>query len=426
MARNKYSIKREEGKEKFLKEAVALFGDNPEPLRELVENACQNILEAEITGHLEAEPYQRSDNRKGYRNGYKPRTIKTRIGKMNFQVPQSRDGSFSTELFARYQRSEKALSLALMETVIQGVSTRRIKKITETLCGTDFSAGLVSSLSKTMDEELERFRNRDLSATTYPYLIIDARYEKIRVAGQVVNQAVLIIVGVNEAGYREVLSEEIANLESESTWGEIFKRLKGRGLKGVKLVVSDNHQGLKNALFRHFSGCLWQRCQVHFIRNLLGLVSRKEQKQLIKSLHHIWEAENLKEAQSKIRQVVAFYEEKYPEVANKIEAEAEETLAVLSLPEKHRPRLATTNSLERLSQTIKQRTRVVRIFPNRESCLRLVTALLQETHEDWITGHKYLNMSKNEETDASSAQVDFLLNLNNNPEKVKEPVLLTT
>ena len=277
-----------------------------------------------------------------------------------------------------------------------------------------------------MDKELEKFRNRDLSGTTYPYLIIDARYEKIRVAGQVVSQAVLIIVGVNETGYREVLSVEIANLESESTWGEIFKRLKDRGLKGVKLVVSDSHQGLKNALFRHFSGCLWQRCRVHFIRNLLGLVSRKEQKQLIKSLHHIWEAENLKDAQSRIRQVVAFYEGKYPEVTNKIEAEAEETLAVQSLPEKHRPRLATTNSLERLSQTIKQRTRVVRIFPNRESCLRLVTTLLQETHEEWITGHKYLNMSKSEETDTSSEQIDFLLNLNNNSEKIKESVLLTT
>lgn len=423
MARNKYSIKGKEGKEKLLRETVSIFGDNQEPLKELVENICQNILEAEITRHLEAEPYQRSDNRKGYRNGYKPRALKTRIGKLSFQVPQSRDGSFSTELFARYQRSEKALSLALMETVIQGVSTRKVKKITEALCGTDFSAGLVSSLCKTMDEELDKFRNRDLSDTSYTYLIIDARYEKIRVAGQVVNQAVLIIVGVNEAGYREVLSVEIANLESESTWGEIFKRLKDRGLRGIRLVVSDDHQGLKNALFRYFSGVLWQRCQVHFIRNLLGLVSRKEKKQLIKSLHYIWESEDLKEAQSKIRQVVAFYEGKYPEVADKIEAETEETLSVLSLPQEHRKRLATTNCLERLSQTIKQRTRVVRIFPNRESCLRLVTALLQETHEDWITGHKYLNMSKSKEN-ITDKEIDFLLN--NRFEEIKEPVLLTT
>ena len=423
MARSKYSIKGKEGKEKFLKEAVSLFGDNQEPLKELVENICQNILETEITNHLGVESYQRSDNRKGYRNGYKPRALKTRIGKLNFQVPQSRDGSFSTELFARYQRSEKALSLALMETVIQGVSTRKVKKITEALCGTDFSAGLVSSLCKTMDEELEKFRNRDLSSTAYPYLIIDARYEKIRVAGQVVNQAVLIIVGVNEAGYREVLSVEIANLESESTWGEIFKRLKDRGLRGANLVVSDNHKGLKNALFRYFSGVLWQRCRVHFIRNLLGLVSRKEKKQLIKALHYIWEAGSLEEVQGRIKQVVAFYEGKYPEVADKIEAEAEETLSVLSLPEEHRKRLATTNSLERLSQTIKQRTRVVRIFPNRKSCLRLVTALLQETHEDWITGHKYLNMSKSKET-ITNKEIEFLLN--NSFEQIKEPVLLTT
>ena len=213
MARNKYSIKRKEGKEKLLKEAVALFGDNPEPLRELVENVCQNILDAEITRHLEAEPYQRSDNRKGYRNGYKPRTLKTRIGKMNFQVPiiPGMVLSLTTVICSLSEKRESIEFSVDGNGYPGGEYVVRIKKITETLCGTGFSAGLVSSLCKTMDEELEKFRNRDLSATSYPYLVIDARYEKIRVAGQVVNQAVLIIVGVNETGYREVLSVEIAN-----------------------------------------------------------------------------------------------------------------------------------------------------------------------------------------------------------------------
>ena len=350
-------------------------------------------LEAEITKYLGAEPYERSENRKGYRNGYKGRSLKTRLGMLRLQVSQSRDGNFSPGLFQRYQRSEKALRLTLMEMVRQGVTTRKVERVTEVLCGINFSASSVASLCQRLDEELEKFRTRPLESY-YPYLLIDARYEKVRVGGQVVNQAILIVVGVNEKGYREVLAVEIANLESESTWGELFKRLKERGLKKVNLVVSDNHEGLKNALFRYFSGCLWQRCKVHFIRNLSGLVSRREQKELIKVLHRIRAKQSLKEAQSEIRWAANLYRGKYPEVARKIEEEMEETLTVLALPEEHQKKLATTNSLERVSQIIKSRTRLVRIFPNRESCLRLVTSLLQEIHEDWITGPRYLTIEK--------------------------------
>lgn len=409
MAREKYSIDKQEGKEQILKHAAGLFGDRPENLKNLIETVCQQILEAEIAQHLNADPYERTQGRQGHRNGYKTRSLKTRMGELNLSVPQARDGSFSTQLFARYQRSEKALCLALMETVIQGVSTRKIEKITQSLCGTDFSAGTVSNLCKTMDGELNKFRNRDLSGVSYPYLLVDARYEKVRQNGVVCSQAVLIIAGVNEQGYREILLVDSANLESAATWTLVFQRLKERGLKGVTLIVSDDHKGIKAAVEKEFTGTLWQRCRVHFLRNTMGLVSQKERANIVKTLHYIWEAEDLKAARERIRKVVTLYQDKHPKVADIIEGGAEETLTVLTLPEEHRKRLATNNLLERLSQSVKQRTRPVRIFPNRDSLLRLITAVLLEIHEDWISGHRYLNVSKNKEVYAYDQSLDSLL-----------------
>jgi transposase-like protein len=409
MAEIKYSTDRQAGKEGLLEYAAGLFGDSPENLKHLVETLCQKILEAEITQHLKAGPYERTENRQGHRNGYKPRSLKTRVGTLNLWVPQVRDGSFSTQLFNRYQRSEKAICLALMETVIQGVSTRRIDRIAKTLCGTDFSAGAISNLCKSMDDELERFRNRDLSGTSYPYLVVDARYEKVRRQGTVVSQAILIIAGITQEGYREILLVDSADLESEATWTMVFQRLKERGLKDVRYVVSDDHKGIRTAVEKEFTGCLWQRCRVHFIRNLLGLVSQKARANIVKALHYIWEAGTLEKGRERIRKVVAIYQDKHPKVADLIEEDAEETLTVLALPKEHRKRLATNNLLERLSQSIRQRTRVVRIFPNGASTLRLISAVLLEIHEDWISGHRYLKMSKNKEADAYDESIDVLL-----------------
>jgi transposase-like protein len=341
------------------------------------------------------------------------------VGKLHLQVPQARDGSFTTQLFARYQRSEKALCLALMETVIQGVSTRRVEAITRQLCGTDFSAATISNLTQQLDADLAQFRNRDLSGNEYPYLLVDARYEKVRQHGQVVDQAMLLIVGINASGYREIVAIEVAHLESESTWGEVFKRLAERGLRGVKLVVSDDHKGIKAAVARFFTGCLWQRCRVHFLRNLMGLVCRKERKRVVQALHFIWTADSLTAAQRRIKQVVTFYQERYPELATAIEEGTQETLAVFALPESQRKKLATTNCVERLSQSIKQRTRVVRIFPNRHSCLRLVTAILQEIHEDWSTGYRYLELDL---TERKEVDEDMALSL---PREVDEAFVET-
>lgn len=287
----------------------------------------------------------------------------------------------------------------------QGVSTRRTKKITQQLCGTEFSATTISNLSKKLDEELEKFRNRDLSDQAFKYLIIDARYEKVRINGAIVDQAVLLIAGITEVGYREILAVDVVNLESEATWGKIFEDLKNRGLRGVEYIVSDAHKGIKNAVKRHFTGCIWQRCQVHFIRNIMKLVKNKDRKGLAKALKFIWEAETIEKARERVKLVVKFYEDKLPKVADKIEKEIEETLGVLKLPLNHQRRMKSTNMLERLSGSISQRTKVVRIFPDRNSCLRLITSVLKEIHEDWISGRRYLRMPEKTQKDEADEEI---------------------
>ena len=385
-------------KKEGMRKVEAMFTENPDYVRQLMQRACQNIIEEERTEHLAAESYERRPGRKGYRSGYKSRELKTRVGKLELRVPQTRGTSFYPTLFEKYQRSEKALNVALMEAYVQGVSTRRMKKITEQLCGTKFSATTISNLAKGLDEELDKFRNRKLTMA-YPYLVVDARYERVRRNKAVIMQAVLTISGINEEGIREILSVELADLESAATWGDIFYRLKKRGLKDVRFIVSDAHAGIKAAVTKYFTGAIWQRCRVHFMRNLMGMVTRKNRKELAALIKYIWGSETVEEAREKTEQVVAFYEKKLPRVADKIEDGIEDTLNVMSLPLSHHKRMATTNMQERLNQSIKQRTRVARIFPNEESCLRLITSVVMETHEDWISERRYLNMDDNELSD---------------------------
>ena len=364
-------------------------------LRELVEQAVQQILEAEMTEHLGAAPYERVEGRTGQRNGYKPRTLRTRVGTLNLLVPQDREGTFSTRLFCRYQRNEKALVLALMEMYVEGVSTRKVKEVTEELCGISFSKSLVSSLASSLDSELEAWRSRHLEAAAYPYLFVDARYEKVRVDGRVVSQGVLIVSGVRDDGYREILAVEVADTESEATYQELFRSLKERGLKGVELVVSDDHEGLKAAIVRNFQGASHQRCQVHYTRNLLGMVSYASRKELASDLRAIFAAPAREQALQIASSVARKWRKKGNEkVAEHLEEHLEECLTCLAFPESHRRRIRTTNGLERLNQEIKRRTRVVRIFPNPKACLRLVTALAVEQSEEWLTGRRYLDMGE--------------------------------
>jgi putative transposase len=353
------------------------------------------MLEAEMTEHVGAAPHECTDTRKGHRNGYKPRTLRTRVGTLNLLVPQDREGTFSTRLFSRYQRNEKALVLALMEMYVEGVSTRKVKEITEELCGTSFSKSLVSQLASGLDSELEAWRNRRLEAKAYPYLFVDARYEKVRVDGRVVNQGVLLVSAVRDDGMREILGVEVADTESEATYHELFRSLKRRGLSGVELVVSDDHEGLKAATARHFQGSAYQRCQVHYMRNLLGMVGVAKRKEFGADLRAIFAAPAREEALRIASSVANKWRGKGIEkVAEHLEEHIEECLSCLAFPESHRKRIRTTNSLERLNQEIRRRTRVVRIFPNRQSCLRLVSALAVEVSEEWVTGRRYLDMEE--------------------------------
>jgi putative transposase len=369
--------------------------DDPGFLREIVERLVQQLLETEMTEHIGAAPYERTERRTGQRNGYKSRTLRTRVGTLNLLVPQDREGTFSSRLFSRYQRNEKALVLALMEMYVEGVSTRKVKDITEELCGTSFSKSTVSHLATGLDSELEAWSKRRLEAEAYPYLFVDARYEKARVDGRVVSQGVLVVSGVREDGFREIVTVEVADTESEATYQELFRSLKRRGLSGVELVVSDDHEGLKAAIARHFQGASHQRCQVHYARNLLGMVGAARRKELGADLRAIFAAPGRKQALTSASSVAEKWRKKGNEkVACHIEEHLEECLSCLVFPESHRRRIRTTNGLERLNQEIKRRTRVVRIFPNKESCLRLVTALAVEQSEEWITGRRYLDMSE--------------------------------
>jgi len=367
--------------------------DDPDFLRDVVERTVQAILEEEMTAHLGAARYERGDGRTGYRNGTKPRTLVTRVGTLHLAVPQDRDGTFSTELFARYQRSEQALVATLLEMYLQGVSTRKVAAITEELCGTSFSKSQVSALTSRLDADLTAWRTRPLGEHAYPYLAVDARYEHVRVDGRVVSQGVLLVAGVRDDGVREVLAVEVADTESEASYQALFRSLKERGLHGVALVTSDDHRGLRAAIGRHFQGASWQRCQVHVARNLLAQVSRSQRRALADDLRGVFAAGTRTQALAAAEEAAARWRPTHPAVATRLEEDLEESLTCLAFPPEHRTRIRTTNGLERLNQELKRRTRVVRIFPNPASLLRLVTALAQEQSEEWVSGRRYLDMT---------------------------------
>lgn len=371
--------------------AQAALTDDPDFLRAIVERAVQEILEAEMTAHLGAERYERSAERTGQRNGYKPRTLRTRVGTPTVLVPQDRAGTFSTQLFARYQRHEKALVLALMEMYLEGVSTRKVADITEALCGTSFSKSLVSQLAGDLDAALAAWRARPLTEATYPYLFVDARYEHVRVDGRIVSQGVLVVSAIRGDGRREIVAVDVADTESEATYQALFRGLQARGLGGVRLVTSDDHAGLKAAIARHFQGASWQRCQVHYTRNLLGLVGAGKRKALATDLRQVFAASTAAQARAACRELADRWRATHPAVARALEEESEACFACLAFPLAHRARIRTTNGLERFNQELKRRPRVVRIFPNRAACLRLVTALCAEQSDEWVSGRRYLD-----------------------------------
>ena len=314
----------------------------------------------------------------------------TRGGKLELRIPQDRQGQFSTQIFERYQRSEKALVSALAEMYIQGVSTRKVKTITEELCGHAFSASAISAVNKTLDESLERFAKRPLEET-YPYLVLDARYEKVRQDGVIRSQAVQIAISINDEGRRQILAVELANRESQTSWKDFLLALKGRGLRGVEFVVSDDHPGLKRAI-AEIPEAVWQRCYVHFLRNARDHLPRKAVDDCMQELRWLYDRRDLAEAQKDLVQWLERWGQKYPKLCEWVEENIGETLTFYQLPLQHHKHLKSTNMLERFNEEIKRRTKVVRIFPNEASCLRLIRALAAETHEDWLEANRYLNM----------------------------------
>jgi len=371
-----------------VKELLAHDGDF---LQVALQALLQAALEAEMSEAIGAEKGERTETRLTYRSGYYPRSWVTRVGTLELRVPQDRAGRFSTELFQRYQRSEKALVGALTEMYVQGVSTRKVKAVTETLCGHSFSASAISSINKSLDETLRGFAERRLTEA-YPYLILDARYERVREAGVIVSQAVLIAVAVDCDGQRQIIGVELANRESHSSWREFLTGLKGRGLFGVGFVVSDNHPGLKQAIREVLPGAAWQRCYVHFLRNALDHLPRKLADDCLQELRWIYDRRELAEARRDIAAWLAKWQAKHSKLCDWDEENIEETLTYYRLPLAHHKHMKSTNMLERFNQELKRRTHVVRIFPNTESCLRLVRALAVETHENWLEGTRYLNM----------------------------------
>jgi transposase-like protein len=342
---------------------------------------------------LQAEPYERTEVRQDQANGFKPKTLKTRVGELSLNVPQVRNGGFYLESLEKGLRSEKALKLALAEMYVQGVSTRKVAAITEKLCGFDMSSAQVSRAAAELDEILDTWRNRPLGAC--PYVFLDARYEKVRQGGIVQDAAVLVAVGVQECGKRSVLGVSVALSEHEAHWRSFMKSLVERGLCGVRLIISDNHLGLKAARTAVFGALPWQRCQFHLQQNAQAYVPKVEmRKQVAEEIRSIFNAKDEASARLLLSQIVQSYEKTAPKLAVWMEKNLPEGFTVFSMPASHRTRLRTTNGLERLNKEIKRRTRVACLFPSEASCLRLVSAVLMEFDEDWLTNRIYLEMKE--------------------------------
>lgn len=364
-----------------------------EAFAKLLESILNQVLKAQAAEQVGAERYERTEDRNGYRNGFRMRNMTTRVGTVELQIPRLRDGKFSTSLFNRYQRSEQALVLAMMEMVVNGVSTRKVSIITEELCGKQFSKSTISDLCKNLDPIVNEFRNRKLT-DRYPFVIVDAMYAKVRENARVRSKGLLSAIGVREDGKREIIGFRVADSESETSWGEFFMSLKERGLSGVDLIVSDNHGGLVAAVRKHFHNASWQRCQTHFSRNVLDKTPKKLQPEIKQCLKEIYNAPKIEIARSLRDEMLETYGDAAPKAMEVLEQGFDDIMAVMSLPTKYRKRLRTSNSIERLNQEIRRRERVIRIFPNEASLIRLIGALLMEQDEKWTTGKKYLSMEE--------------------------------
>jgi putative transposase len=372
-------------------EQIAVHG--LEYLPELIRTVVNTAMKVERQKYLGAELYERSEERRDYANGYKDKTVKTRVGDITFAIPQVRESGFYPEALEKGLRSERALTLTLAEMYVQGVSTRKVTAILEQLCGSGVSSSAVSQASKRLDEKLEQWRNSPLGEIGH--LFLDARYEKVRQDGEVRDAAVLIAVGVDLSRHRKVLGVSISLGEQEIHWRAFLESLVKRGLRGVKLIISDDHSGLKAARQAVFGGLPWQRCQFHLQQNAQAYVPRKDmQKEVAEDIRTIFTAPDRARAEEYLKSAIAKYQKTASKLAAWLEHNIPEGLTVFSFPAAHRRQIRTTNGLERLNREIKRRTRVVSIFPNEAACLRLVSAILMETSDEWESGKIYLSLEE--------------------------------
>ena len=366
-----------------------------EALRILVNEASR----IERAAYLKAAPFERSSARVDHANGFKSKTMLTRLGSIDFDVPQVRASGFYPSALEKGSRSEQAMNLALAEMYVQGMSTRRVITVLQSLLGPEISISStqISRCTSRLDNGLEAWRNRPLGAT--PYVVLDARYEKVRTGGQVVDCAVLIALGIDETGKRRVLGVSVALSEAEVHWRDFLESLTARGLTGVKYIVSDDHAGLRAARCAVLPSVPWQRCQFHLQQNASKYVTRLDDREPVaRTIRAIFTAGDVHEANDKLKAAVKHWQSVHPMLAKWAEQNLAEGFAVFGLPEPHRVRMRTTNGLERRNLEIKRRTRVACLFPNPESCLRLVSALLCEQDEDWASGKIYLTMKPDNTT----------------------------
>ena len=378
--------------------------ENHSAVQHVLDNGLEGIAEAirlvlnqamtiERSNALQAYPYERTDKRLGSANGFKDKNVSTRVGEIRFSIPQVRGGlQFYPSALEKGLRSERALKLAIAEMYIQGVSTRKVTDVLEKLCGLDVTSTQVSRATAELDKDLERWRTRPLGC--FKYLILDARYEKVRMDGLVRSCAVLIALGIDDQGRRSVIGVSAKLSEAEVHWRDFLGTLQERGLHGIQFIVSDQHVGLRAALMARFAGVPWQRCQFHFQQNAMAHVPKVHMREEVaRDIRSIFNACDLMEAQRRLKTVADKYRESAPKLSEWLEQNLAETLTVFNLPEAHRKKLRTTNSLERLNKEIKRRTRVATLFPNEKSLERLVMALLSEISDEWETGKIYLNMT---------------------------------
>jgi transposase-like protein len=362
-----------------------------EALPALIQTVINRAMQLERQQHLGVGPYERSAARQGQANGYKAKTVQTRVGAITFDVPQVREGGFYPQALEKGLRSERALKLALAEMYVQGVSTRKVAAITEELCGFAVTSTQVSRAAALLDEQLAQWRERPLGRMKYLYL--DARYEKVRLDGQVRSAAVLLAVGVNQEGKREVLGVSVSLSEQEAHWRSFLQSLVRRGLAGVELIISDAHVGLQQACRAVFGGLPWQRCQCHLQRNAQAYVPKQDMKREVAAdIRAVFNAASRRDAETLLTQLVQKYASKAAKLAEWLETNLPQGLTVFSFPDTHRRLLRTTNSLERLNREIRRRSRVATLFPNEASCLRLVTAVLMEISDEWQTDRTYLRL----------------------------------